>query len=133
MITRYITRSLSVPTATVPGMVNNSGDSHDGIETAPPTSPDRKKGDILATSITDALQILDEKTDEPSTEARLQLDVLLAIYYELRHGHDQAAAESERLAAHTEALHQHADEMDNVKGALLEHADAMSRYRNRDR
>ena len=50
---------------------------------------------------------------------------LQAIYYELRHGHDQMARQ------HT-ALDDLATTMQQLRGALLEHADALSLYRGRN-
>ncbi|MEV4188090.1 hypothetical protein AB0J28_42315 [Streptosporangium canum] len=53
------------------------------------------------------------------------------IYRELRHGHDQVTAQTAGPAEHTQALSEHADAMDKLRGTLLEHADALSCYRGR--
>ncbi|RCG32283.1 hypothetical protein DQ384_07230 [Sphaerisporangium album] len=63
--------------------------------------------------------------------ADAQLSMLQAMYHELRHGHDQAAAQTAALTEHSRALSEHADAMDKLHGALLEHADTLSRYRSR--
>lgn len=64
--------------------------------------------------------------------AEAQLLMLEAIYRELRHGHDQVTAQTAALAEHVQALSEHADAMDKLGGRLLEHADALSRYRPRN-
>lgn len=53
---------------------------------------------------------------------------LQAIYYELRHGHDQAARQAEALVEYTKALDSHAAAMNKLRGALLDHTDAISRF-----
>uniref|UniRef100_UPI003F495B19 hypothetical protein n=1 Tax=Streptosporangium sp. CA-256172 TaxID=3240076 RepID=UPI003F495B19 len=63
--------------------------------------------------------------------ADAQLSMLHAMYHELRHGHNQTAAQTAMLVEHSKALSEHADAMDKLRGALLEHADALSRYRPR--
>lgn len=60
--------------------------------------------------------------------ADAQLTTLQAIYHELRHGHDQASRQTAVMAAHTLALNEHADAMDKLSNALLNHADTISRY-----
>lgn len=68
------------------------------------TSPHRQEGDILAISVEEILESNDaEHGAEPSLD-RLQLDMLMAIYHELRHGHDQAAAHAAAAVEQAEAL-----------------------------
>jgi hypothetical protein len=65
--------------------------------------------------------------------AEAHLLALQAIYHELRYGHDQTERQTAAMAAHTQALDEHADAMDKLRGALADHADALSRYRFGDR
>ncbi|MEV2273925.1 hypothetical protein [Nonomuraea africana] len=46
--------------------------------------------------------------------ADAQLLALQAIYHELRHGHDQAAAQTVALADHSTALNEHASALDSA-------------------
>ncbi|RSN09143.1 hypothetical protein DMB42_17575 [Nonomuraea sp. WAC 01424] len=99
---------------------------------------DRAVGDMLYQF---ALQVIGRLDSEQTTAADLaaqtrservadaQLLVLQAIYRELRHGHDLAAAQTSALAKHTEALTDHADTMDRMSSAMLGHADSLDRHR----
>jgi hypothetical protein len=74
---------------------------------------------------------VDERSARPQSEriAEAQLTLLQAIYHELRHGHDQVQRQIEVLAAHTTALDEHADAMDNLKKALYFEGDMRGRGR----
>ncbi|MGP4104600.1 hypothetical protein [Nonomuraea sp. KM90] len=72
-----------------------------------------------------------ELADRPAVEllADAQLLMLQAIYHELRHGHDQAVAQTAALAEHSEALRDHADQMARLGSDLRGHGDALDRHR----
>ena len=58
-----------------------------------------------------------------------QVHLLKAIYHELRHGNDQAAARADADAA---ALSEHADAMDHMARDMRGLGDSLSRSRYRD-
>lgn len=101
---------------------------------------DREAGDVLMKFVGQAVDGLENHLTAAQLAALLRLDryadaqlmALQAIYHELRHGHDHAARQVEVTEEHTRALHEHADAMDKLRGALLDHADALSRYRLRE-
>jgi hypothetical protein len=64
---------------------------------------DRNAGDIHAAS---TAEILDEAVGDPDPAlvGRLQLDMLRAIYHELRHGHDQQALNTKAMSELADAL-----------------------------
>ncbi|MGN9789164.1 hypothetical protein ACTMTF_47780 [Nonomuraea sp. ZG12] len=74
-----------------------------------------------------AAEMADRTRGERLADA--QLLMLQAIYHELRHGHDQAAAQAEALADHSTALDEHADALDKASSRMLGHADALDRFR----
>ncbi|MEV3986265.1 hypothetical protein [Nonomuraea sp. NPDC049758] len=105
---------------------------------------DREVGDMLYQFAAQAIGSLDlEQTTAADLAAQTpvervaaaQLLMLQAIYRELRHGHDLAAAQASALAAHTEglteALTDHADTMDKMRSEMSGHADALDRFRRR--
>ncbi|NJP98563.1 hypothetical protein HCN51_55665 [Nonomuraea sp. FMUSA5-5] len=70
-----------------------------------------------------AAELADRSADELLADA--QLSMLQAIYHELGHGHDLAAA----LAGHSAALSDHADQMARLGSDLRGHGDALDRHR----
>ncbi|QFZ20455.1 hypothetical protein [Saccharothrix syringae] len=78
------------------------------------TSPYRQAGQVLAISVGEILETDDTaRGAEPSLD-RLKLDMLMAIYNELRHGHDQAAAQAAAVVEQTKALRELAGEVDRL-------------------
>lgn len=55
----------------------------------------------------DLAELANRSADERRADAQLMM--LQAIYHELRHGHDQVAAQTAALAEHSAALSDHAD------------------------
>lgn len=74
-----------------------------------------------------AAELADRTPGERLADA--QLLMLQAIYHELRHGHDQAAAQTVALAEHSTALNQHASALDSASHRMEGHADALDRFR----
>ncbi|MEV4013118.1 hypothetical protein AB0J35_21675 [Nonomuraea angiospora] len=100
---------------------------------------DRAMGDMLYQFALQAIGRIDsEQTTAADLAARTpserlanaQLLVLQAIYRELRHGSDLAAAQTAVLAEHSEALTDHADAMDGLRRDLRGHGDALDRHRS---
>lgn len=82
-----------------------------------------------------------ELAKRPPSErfAEAQAMALQAIYYELRHGHDQTQQQTKALHTHAKEmeklradLRDHAGAMDKARGALYDHAEALSRYRHHE-
>ncbi|MEU7004768.1 hypothetical protein [Nonomuraea sp. NPDC046570] len=74
-----------------------------------------------------AAELADRTPGERLADA--QLLVLQAIYRELRHGHDQAAAQTMALAEHSTALNEHASALGSASHRMAGHADALDRFR----
>ncbi|MFG3437307.1 hypothetical protein ACGF0J_08690 [Nonomuraea sp. NPDC047897] len=74
-----------------------------------------------------AAELADRSAGELLADA--QLSMLQAIYHELRHGHDLAAAQTAALAEHSAALSDHADQMARLGSDLRGHGDALDRHR----
>ncbi|MGJ6969624.1 hypothetical protein ACSDR0_47875 [Streptosporangium sp. G11] len=74
-----------------------------------------------------AAELADRTPGERLADA--QLLMLQAIYHELRHGHDQAAAQTMALADHSTALNEHASALDSASHRMAGHADALDRFR----
>ncbi|MEV4067750.1 hypothetical protein [Nonomuraea dietziae] len=74
-----------------------------------------------------AAELADRTPGERLADA--QLLVLQAIYHELRHGHDQVAAQAVALADHSVALNEHASALDSASHRMAGHADALDRFR----
>jgi hypothetical protein len=70
-----------------------------------------------------------ELADRTPGERLADAQLLQAIYRELRHGHDQVAAQTVALAAHSTALDEHADALDEASSRMLGHADSLDRFR----
>ncbi len=64
--------------------------------------------------------------EELSSLGAAQVELLKAIYYEMRHGNDLAAAAA---AAHAKALDEHADAMDHLGADMRGLGDALDRHR----
>jgi len=89
------------------------------------SSRDRERAEQLyALAWQELKELIGPAADRSSPEKRqaaAQLLLLLALYHEVRHGHDL-------LNQYATALTDHADALDKFRGALLDHADALSRY-----
>jgi hypothetical protein len=84
---------------------------------------------MLAVSQLEAAQRA--QAENSSTEELTRLGwattlLLKALYNEVRHGNDLKEEELDDLAAHTKALNEHADEMDNLGKALRFQGDVTS-------
>lgn len=78
-------------------------------DSAPDKQPDRQSGDRQRGEVT--FRSVDAMLDEhlgadigPEPFGRLQLEMLLPVYLELRHGHDQQAAHTRAITKQTEVL-----------------------------
>ncbi|WP_309114769.1 hypothetical protein [Saccharothrix sp.] len=87
--------------------------SHD-VKAVDTTSPYRHAGEVLAVSVKEILEGDDTAGEARPSQDRLMLDMLVAIYHELRHGHDQAAAQAAAVAEQTKAVRELAGEMDRL-------------------
>jgi hypothetical protein len=92
---------------------------------------DRDRAELLFADASAHLQAVDPYEGETRDTyiGYTQVLLLQAIYHELRHGHDQVERQVEVLAAHTKALKEHADEMDDLKKAPYFQGDAHGRGR----
>jgi hypothetical protein len=122
------------------------------VDTSKPAGDDEPQGDRAVGDMLYqfALQAIGRIDSEQTTAADLapqtwservadaQLVVLQAIYRELRHGHDLAAAQTAALTEHTkaltehaEALTDHADSMGQMRSGMLGHSDSLDRFPRR--
>ncbi len=104
----------------------------DDSDSASPTDEaksDREIGEMLADSVEEPVADVRAKTDlERIGEA--QIMALMAIYHEMRHGHDLSAIQNNALII---AFQQHTDTLDGLRRALLGHAaDPLSPYCGRN-
>lgn len=92
-----------MPTATVLAMTTRGADDDQ-------SRTHRQEGEVCLVSVD---ELVDEQAGElgPELLGRLQLDMLKALYHELRHGHDQQAA-------HTRAITKQSEVLDGLAGEL---------------
>ncbi|HEV7974968.1 hypothetical protein [Amycolatopsis sp.] len=84
------------------------------FDTDLPSSEARSRGEVLAGSVEEPVNDVLAPAPLPTTSYVLQLEMLRAIYHELRHGNDQAAKSMAVVAEQTKATADLAAQLEKV-------------------